>query len=202
MKLNIPTRVASAAILCFGLAGCTILEPTADLTEFYVLRPQAATVPADPVGASEIRVGPGQLADYLENSRIVVQRGVNGIDYLDLHQWAEPPSKGVSRVLAENLAASLKGVRLVRYPDTALAATGYEVRYQVGRFEGKLGGAVVLEVSWQLIQQPAGDVIVEKHSTYTVAVQDGAEDVAAYVAGLSTALGEWSEEVAASMAAP
>ena len=102
-------------------------------------------------------------------------------------------------MLSENLAARLTGAQLVPYPEPALADAGYEVRYSVERFEGTLAGPVTLEVGWQVVKRPAGEVLTRKRSAYTVPVHGQAEDVASYLERLSAAVAQWSDEIAASI---
>lgn len=202
MKLIQPVVLAALITLSGLLAGCGILQPKADLTQFYVLRAQPATPAAvrDLRGLPEIYVGPGRLAGYLENNRIALHKGPNQVDYLDLSRWAEPLSKGVNRILAENLAARLKGAQIDFYPDPLPAESGYTVRYTVERFEGgSLKDSVVLAVSWQVVQRPDGAEVAAKHSVYTVPAEAGAHDVAAYVKRMSTAIARWADEVAAAI---
>jgi len=177
--------------------GCSVLKPKPDLTQFYVLRArvddnQAAA--ARGTTAASIRVGPGSLAAYLDNTSITVQDGNNRIQYLDLYRWAEPLSKGISRTLGENLAHLLSISHVTLYPDPIPGVAGYEVQYTILRFEGTLDSGVILDVWWQVFQQPEGRVIASERSVY--GVPPGQLDVAAYVDRLSQALSAWATDVA------
>ena len=197
------TRLTFAVAVAASLAvvtGCSVLKPQADLTQFYVLRSQPAANGASVDHASlQIRVGPGRIASYLEKTPIAVQQGPNRVEYLDLYRWAELPSKGISRVLSENMAARLNGARLTVYPDPAPSADGYEVRYAVERFEGAVSGPVTLEVTWQLIQRQSSAVVANKRSIYTIPSQKASNEVSAYVNRLSVAVAQWADEVAAAI---
>jgi len=80
LKTTLHRSLAAVAGPLLFLAGCSVLKPKADLTQFYVLRSgstgsqaeaRASTVP------TEIRIGPGRLANYLEATPIAVQDGDN-----------------------------------------------------------------------------------------------------------------------------
>jgi len=201
MKLIKPVPFVTLAALCFGMAGCSVLSPKANMAQFYVLRGQSAetTNTATSVTMSEIRVGPGRIAAYLENAQIAVEDGPNRIIYLDNDRWAEPLPKGLSRVLAENLTYKLGASTSSIYPNPPLTDSGYEVQYTVERFEGRLNGPVVLVVSWQVVEMPSSSVIAVKRSVYSIPAQAGSDSVVRYVGRLSAALGQWSEDVAATI---
>jgi len=201
MKLTHPVILAAFAVLSFGLAGCSFLKPKADPTQFYVLRAQPAASGAAPSSAatpSEIRVGPGQIANYLGNSSIAIEKGPNRVEYLDLYRWAEPVSKGVSRVLAENLAQKSDPLKVTVHPNLPLGDSGYTIRYAVERMEGTLTGPVTLEVSWRVVQRSDKTVIAGKRSSYVVP-GGSSKDVSAYVERLSSAIALWADDVAAAI---
>jgi uncharacterized lipoprotein YmbA len=189
----------------FGLTGCSVLKPKADLTEFFVLRAPshdaghpALKEPALP----EIRVGPGRIAGYLDNAKIAVQDGENRIDYLDRYRWAEPLSKGLGRTLSENLAQRLTVKHLIVYPDPALEPSGFEVRYTVHRFEGPVNGAVTLEVAWQVVEVPSSKAIADQRGVYVVPAEEQEDKIANYVKRLSDALAQWANDIAAAVPPP
>jgi uncharacterized lipoprotein YmbA len=201
MKRSLPFTLAALAGCLFLPAGCSVLQPKADTTRFYVLRaPSASTQNA--VGAAEtgttrqIRLGPGSVAGYLEEIGIAVAAGPHEVDYLDLHHWAEPLGKGINRTLGENLEQQLGSVQITVYPDPFLAETGYEVQYTIDRFEGTLDGPVELEVTWRVEERPGGRVLVSKRSVFTVPVAGEGKGPDTYVERLSQAIALWSKEIA------
>jgi uncharacterized lipoprotein YmbA len=203
MKLTHPLILTAFAVVSFSLAGCSFLKPKADQTQFYVLRAQSAGTGAAPASAAappEIRVGPGQIAGYLQNSSIAIEKGPNRVEYLDLYRWAEPVSKGVSRVLAENLAQKFDPLHVTVHPNLPLGDSGYAIRYIVERLEGTLAGPVTLNVSWQVVRRSDKTVIAVKRSSYVVPGKS--KEVSAYVERLSSAIAQWSDDVAAAIPEP
>ena len=199
MKI-IPRLLLIAFIaMAIGLTGCSVLKPKADLTQYYVLRvtsQQVGEMARKESALPEIRVGPGRIADYLDNTKIATQGEANHLDYLDLHRWAEPLSKGLSRMLSENLAIRMNVKQLTVYPDPPMDASGYEVRYTVNRFEGQVAGPVTLEVSWQIVERPSSKRIAGQHSVYVIEAEPQHKDVAAYVWRLSEAVSKWANDIA------
>ena len=197
-----PTLILCSAMLgglCLFPTGCSVLQPKADLTEFYVLRsPSAVSGVRAPAGGSplEIRVGPGNVAEYLNATPIAVEEGVNRLRYLDRHHWAEPLSKAIGRTLAGELAARLDPARVTVYPEPTAGAASLEVRYSVTRFEGQLDGPVTLEVSWRVLQMPAATVVAEHRSVYVVPPAAGKQEVGEYVERMAVAVSQWSNDIA------
>ena len=196
------TQILCSAMLgglCLFPTGCSVLQPKADLTEFYVLRsPSAVSGVRAPAGGSplEIRVGPGNVAEYLNATPIAVEEGVNRLRYLDRHHWAEPLAKAIGRTLAGELAARLDPARVMVYPEPTAGASSLEVRYSVTRFEGQLDGPVTLEVSWQVFKMPAAAVVAEHRSVYVISSTTGRQEVGDYVKRMAEAIGQWSRDVA------
>jgi len=145
-----------------------------------------------------VRVGPGKLAAYLDVTPVVVQDGPNRVKQLDGDQWAEPLPKGISRVFGENLAERLNGARIIVYPEPADTAR-LEVRYSINRLEGALGGPVVLQVDWQVVDLTSGEVLRAASTNREIGSGNQTEDVSAYVQQISAAIGTWADDVAAAI---
>jgi len=208
MRDSIITRTliccwAAMGGLCLFQSGCSVLKPKADNTRLYVLRAQPATATAaleSKAAQPTVRVGPGRLAMYLDVTPVVVQDGPNRVKQLDVHHWAEPLPKGISRVFGETLARRLGGAQIIIYPEPANAAA-LEVRYSVNRLEGTLGGPVMLQVNWQLVDLSSGEVLRAAVTAREIAATNRTQDVSAYVEQISAVIGIWADEVAAAIRA-
>lgn len=202
MRPNAASFILVLAIAWPGLVACTVLEPKADLTRFYVLRasPPALEGSETPNRTlPELRVGPGRLAAYLDATPVAVLDGPHQLRYLENHHWAEALSRGVGRTLSEALVHKLDAPHITSYPDPLPGASGYDVRYNINRFEGRLDGTVTLEVAWQLFQAPSATVIFSAHSTYEIPVEGPGRDVAAYVNRMSSAIDRWADDIASAV---
>lgn len=192
-----PALLAASSLL---LAGCSLLEPKADLTRFYLLRPApaAATEPAadQTVHRSSFRVGPGRVAAYLDESEIIQTEGANRVRPLALHHWAEPLAKGVERVLIEQLQARMPRAVVLPAHDPGAPQAHFQLVYDVTRLDGAQGGDVVLEATWNIRNQNASGSSPRQTSRIVVPAAGGAESVDAYVARLSEAVLRWSAEIA------
>ncbi len=135
----------------------------------------------------------------MDSKAIALDEGINRIEFLNRHHWAEPLPEGIARVLDQNLKSLLRVSHVTLYPDPLMGESGVEVHYTVNRFEGTLDGPVTLDVDWQLIEQPGGRVATTRHSIYEIQRSSPVAGVEGYVERLSEALDQWSEDVAAAI---
>ena len=73
---------------------------------------------------------------------------------------------------------------------------GVELRYTINRFEGTSDGPITLDVAWQLVAPPSGQVVHSAHPRYTIPASDHSDSVSGYVTRLSKALEQWADDIA------
>src|SRR5580700_1859338 len=108
---------------CAIVAGCSVLSPQPDRSEFFILTPvsdragmAANAASASPDSQLTIGVGPVDFPDYLRRLPVVTRVAPNRIELSDERRWAEPLDKNFVRVLSENLATLLDTERIEKYP--------------------------------------------------------------------------------------
>jgi len=180
--------------LLIGLAGCGGSSAPARL---YVLTP-APDAPANPQGAAgaggpSIGVGPVRLPGLLDRPQIVTRRGADEIDRAEFDRWAEPLGNNVPRVLAENLAAHLKTDRVALFPWNSARSVQYQVLVDVMRFDGAVGGDVVLDARWAILGADGKEVAVNRS---LLTQPTGGAGYQALVTAMSRALAALSREIA------
>ncbi len=143
------------------------------------------------VGVREIK-----LPTYLDRPQIVTRVGANQLVLSYSHQWAEPLSKSVARVLTEQLDAELGNVHVVSYPWSRTQTTDAEVEVRIDQFEMVDKQNCVLDVSW-LIWPKASKTAITYHSLITVAVDS--PDYSRLVTAHSEALTQLSKQIANSL---
>lgn len=171
--------IAANAILLVGLSGCG--SPN---TTFYTLNPLPPGTgeknPGDQHGPG-VGVGPVFLPDRLDRPQIVTRVGENRLHLAEFDQWAAPLRDSFPRVLADNLSILIPTDHIFIFPWTTEEPIDYEVRVEVSRFDGSLGGDCSIVARWTIFRradkqttagvsnhaEPAGD-------TYTTLV--GAEN--------------------------
>ena len=138
-------RLARLSVLFF-LAGCSILEPRADPTRFFVLSP---AVPPDGAAVAEpalvVAVGPVRLPDYLLRPELVRRAGPNQLEPSRVDRWAEPLDRALLRVLCLDLAALLPHSSIVPFPVAPSDKPALQVELELTAFEGDRAGHVRLE---------------------------------------------------------
>jgi uncharacterized lipoprotein YmbA len=186
-----------SALLIWGLAGCVGSSAPA---RYYVLtpRPEAAGDPPGTRGPCGLAlgVGPVQLPDLLDRAEIVTRRLADEIDRAEFDRWAEPLADSVPRVLAENLAALRKAERVTLFAWDSAQAVQRQVVVDVMRFDGAMGGDVVLDARWRILATD-GKELAANRSLLTQPT--GGTGYPAVVAAMSRALAALSREIAATL---
>lgn len=143
------------------------------------------------VGIREIK-----LPTYLDRPQIVTRVGANQLVLSYSHQWAEPLSKSVARVLTEQLDAELGNVHVFAYPWSRTLAIDAEVEVRIDQFEMVDKQNCVLDVNW-LVWPKASKTAITYHSMITVAVDS--PDYSRLVTAHSEALTQLSKQIANSL---
>jgi uncharacterized lipoprotein YmbA len=141
-------------------------------------------------------VGPVRLPGLLDQPQIVTRPGADEIDRAEFHRWAEPLADSVPRVLAENLAALRKAERVTLFAWDSAQAVQRQVVVDVMRFDGALGGDVVLDARWRILATD-GKELAANRSLLTQPT--GGTGYPAVVAAMSRALAALSREIAATL---
>lgn len=163
---------------------------------FHVLagvpRSSAATPSAEPVRGPELGIGPITLPRYLERANIVTRRGTE-LEVAEFDRWGEPLSDSVPRAIAANLATLLRTERIVVFPWPSVTNIDHQVVIDVIRFDGRLGGDVLLEARWRVLGREKKELVL-RYSALTEAT--GESGYPALVAAMSRSLAALSREIA------
>jgi hypothetical protein len=191
------------AVCLATLVGCATTTPS----RFYTLTPvkgSDASTGVIPVEEGAIlALGPVRLPDYLDRPQIATRSEGNEVRLHETERWAGSLQEDVSRVLIENLSALLAGKRItvVRWASAMQTTATFRNRLAVEilRFEGTVGGTVVLKARYGLLGPDGKKVISAGEST--VREPAGGADYDALTAAMSRALAAFSREVAAAVPA-
>ena len=165
-----------------------VLTPAPEARE----APLGAAVP----GCPALGVGPVRLPGLLDRPQIVTRRGADEIDEAEFHRWGEPLADSVPRILAENLAALRKTERVALFAWDPAQAVQRQVVVNVMRFDGAMGGDVVLDARWRILATD-GKELAANRSILTQPT--GGTGYPAAVAAMSRALAALSREIAATL---
>lgn len=187
--------VAAASLT---LGGCLSLKPAPDPTRFYVLACPGATEPLP--NTAQLRwsvcVAKVETPAYLDHPALAVRREDNRIEYVDLHQWAEPVQEGLTRCLREGLATLLGPARVAPLAHRRPAGPCLEVQASVSQFDVNAAGQAVLRVRWRLVETGSGTVRHAQLSELVQPVRPPSSAPANAVAALSQTVALWSRQVA------
>lgn len=139
-----------------------------------------------------VGIGPIKIADYLNQNRIVtrIDHTVNQAEY---NQWSGSFKSNFANVLAENIGYKLQTDSIFLFPWRSSVPIDYQVTMDLVRFDGQLGGDVVLIARWNLLRGDTKEFIAMKRSEIRIKTNDSSYD--AFVQGQSHALGKLSDEI-------
>ncbi len=145
--------VAVLLLACLLLSGCA---GSSAATRFYLLSPPAGdsvrAMPAAP--QARVAVGPVHVPSYLDRPQIVTREG-DGVrlTLAEFDRWAEPLAESLPRVLAEDISRALGGGHVLVFPGGSADDADIRVTVDVNRLDGSLGGTVVLDAWWALLDR-------------------------------------------------
>jgi uncharacterized lipoprotein YmbA len=122
-------------------------------TEFYMLNADYGSL----VQSANANEGPAvgvwtvKLPDLLDRSEIVTRDNRFKITMGDFSWWAGSLDENMTLVIAAQLSQHLQSNRVVVSPWPSYRKNSYQIVILVGRFDGELGGEVVLRGRWSLL---------------------------------------------------
>ncbi len=184
-------RLRGWLLVTLLLAGCASVSTTK--TSFYAL--SSADTPAPEATRSDVSIGLGPLEfpQMLDRPQIVTRESDHRISRAEYHQWAGSLKREFLQTLADQLELRLGSNRILIYPWNSRQRPDYQIRINVSRFDGSLGGEVLLAARWQLFDERGKTELASGHSHIRVNVDGG--DYADYVAALSRAVARFAAEL-------
>ncbi|MDY6973534.1 MAG: PqiC family protein, partial [Thermodesulfobacteriota bacterium] len=168
------------------------------VSRFYTL---TSSVPSETKSLSDpsshdlaIGIGPIVFPEYLDRPQIVTRAGRNELKIAEFHRWAGSLRDEFCRALAENLSALLSTDRISIYPWKSFVPIDYQVDLHVTRFDGEIGGNIILSSRFNILGGSEKKALLSKNSKYTEFPQG--ESYEALVAAQNRALVNLSAEIA------
>jgi uncharacterized lipoprotein YmbA len=180
----------SLALLVTVLAvGCA----TTPEARFYSLTgPQGGTVGTD--DGPSLAIGPVDLPRYLDRPQMVSRAGDNRLLVDEFNRWGGVLDQEITAVLARGLGQRLGTQRVYSYPSRIAPEVDYRIALEIRRFDGELGGEVVLEAAWSLVDDRTGDILDTRRVEYREPA--AGPGYSAYVAALQRTLERLAQELA------
>ena len=193
--------LAQAVAVTLGIAmllqvGCAGRSKS---SSFYVLSPVADTefgMKNTSGESSDISIGisPVSLPKYLKKSQIVTRTGNNELHLAEFDRWAGKIEEDIGSVIAENLTYFLSTDNVLSYPSMEAIDLDYNVKLDISRFDGSLGGQMELVARWAIFDGDGNNLYGVK-ATHIIEPTKGG-GYADMVAAQSRALASLSRELA------
>ncbi|MFT5173746.1 MAG: putative lipoprotein YmbA [Gammaproteobacteria bacterium] len=195
---RMPMRMLSQALLTILLpilllGGCTTGPPP----NLYMLDLPFTAQMAGLEKGLAVGIGPLELPQYLDRPQIITRAGVNRLQAAEAHIWAEPIKDSALRVLVVTIARALDSNRIYLLPRRVRTTLDWRVAIDVGRFDGAIGGDVLLAARWSLYRGDEKDVSLTRVSIVEEAVVG--PDYEALVTAQTRAVARLGEEIAAAI---
>ena len=122
-------------------------------TDFYMLNTDQGSV----VQSANLGTGPAvgvwqvKLPDLLDRSEMVTRDNQFKITMADFSWWASSLSGNMTLLTVTQLSQQLQSNRIVTSPWPSYRKIDYQLITRVERFDGELGGEVVLRGLWSLL---------------------------------------------------
>jgi uncharacterized lipoprotein YmbA len=149
--------------LALAMTDCVSLKRTPE-GRFFVLQSlaQPPATPAEPEPVGLVGVEMVRLPGHLERPQLVTWAAPNELKVDEFLRWAEPLEDGVTRTLAENLAALLPEYQVIRRPWPGDTKSRCRVAVALRRFGLQEGGTVELDGRVALLPH-RGDLALTMH---------------------------------------
>ena len=146
--MNLRYLINAATALCFAaiLTGCGRSPQVSFYTLGSAVKGGTAVPPKSTPSVSVVNI---TLPILVDRPQLVENVTINRLEIQESHRWAEPLKNGISRLLAENLAARLGTDMVTAYPQNAVGEPDYKVSVDIQRFE-VLGENVSVDALWSI----------------------------------------------------
>ncbi len=179
-------------VFMFNIAGCG----SSPKAKFYIMntldRELSSMVKTDKIA---IRLAPVTIPEVLLRPQIVTRTAKNRLVLNEFNRWGGDFQEDFQRIMGENLAILLATDHVILSQDITPLTTDVQITINVRRFDGQLGGQVILNTDWAIASGSRGQKIMAKKSVLQENT-DGS-DYQAYVAAQSRLLAKLSQEISA-----
>jgi len=187
------TRLSSVCLL-----GCVLLVSACasqSPTKFYSLRVQAdPSLEIDLPASVRLGIGPVTLPTELDRPGIVSEENGSGVKIAGYQVWAGDLEEMTARVLAGLMAEHTGLQQVYSAPWDTRFRPEYQLRVDMERFSGELGGELGLDAVWTLTGDAGKTLLHTRRSTLRVEATNGS--YLAYVNAMNALLSQLSSLVA------
>ena len=177
------------------LAGCASTSPP---TNFHTLDDTPVPgVVISPRPELSLGLGPIELPEMLKRPQLVIRTSASDMELSEFHQWAGDLEDTMTRTMARQLMQGMGTDKVAIYPWPRHRALDYQMRVDVLRFDGALGGEAVLAGTWTLADGAGRREITTRAFSFTE--NTGGRSHSDLVAAMSRLVARLSAAAAADM---
>lgn len=134
-------------------------------THYFVLTPNAKSASvADKDSKLVVVLDAIQLAEYIDQTGIVLQTGPHQIQVAHYHRWAEPLKHNLHRYILETLNNELPNHKIQSNTALIEADPKLALHIKVNQFNGTRNGGVILSGHWSLNDHQ--NKLILKHQSF------------------------------------
>lgn len=101
-----------------------------------------------------IGIGPIQIPEYINRPQIVTRNSAYELNVSEFHRWVEPLKENITRTLVINISNNLQSNRVYWMPrEDRQYPLDIRIAIDIGRFDGRMGGEVLLESRWSIFDK-------------------------------------------------
>jgi uncharacterized lipoprotein YmbA len=192
LRLTFLVPALAAVILPSGCLKRTKISETYVLDAVVAREvPQPSETPEAVVGVLKVGV-PG----WVDRPQVTSRAATGQIVANEFARWGEPVTKGVQRVLAENLAALLPTRRVVCAPFAPSEIVDHRIDVTLSEAARQADGSVLVEARWAVLG-PGGATLVQRRTSHRT--HPASAGAAGAVEGVNQAIAELSREIAGAL---
>ena len=191
--MNRPANHIATVLITMSILVISGCAPTPPPTYFQLEEPANIQLSGIERGIT-VGVGPLNLPSYLDRPQIVTRATEHQLELSEFNRWAEPLKESMLRVIAVNLSNKLESTRIFGNPRRSSGVPlEFKVEINVARFDGRLGGEVLLVARWILADRES-QVISTKVSI--IREQSSGDGYDALIQAQNETLRKLSDEIA------
>lgn len=179
------------AAIIIAVSGCTSLSTKE--TKYYSLKSQDVVTMDSGNSPLSIGLGPFEFPQLLDRPHLVTRDAEHKIRRAEFQQWGGSLEREFLEVLADHIGANLSTSQLFIYPWNNRRRPEYQIRLNVSRFDGELGGDITLSIRWQILSDNGKKLLATKHSQIFVATKS--RSYSDYVSALAQAIKKLADEI-------
>ncbi|MCK5725401.1 MAG: membrane integrity-associated transporter subunit PqiC [Thiotrichaceae bacterium] len=147
-------KILTIFMVSLLLVACSSLGGKKTSTRFYSISPIVKTIGNNP--RLSLGIGPIRIPVLLRRPQIISRISNNELKVSEQHHWAGSLREDISQALIDNIA-SLSGTSNVeKFPWKRSFKPNYQVRVQIEKLDGQVGGNITLKARWWLRKGNAG----------------------------------------------